>query len=228
MRFIDEVANLDNVGGPSLQGVGSSVNNMIQERANFAIQVTRLTADITEDLPYVIFGKSFIQAGYGEILSVPSGVTLSVKYGITQNLTDTIGNYQKVQLVYNDGANTDIVEIVSKGASSYPALLEALASDVFSVSNLRQSISPATSTSQFSTNLAVVSKSIFGKSSTNQLNVDSYKKPEQFQSGIIDIPLSANIDKETAFVGALIQTAGIAVTNSFTVTRIKKFNRNLL
>ncbi len=228
MDTIDHIYNdLSNLNG------GGSVNAMqsmsaYQEKANFAIQTKRLTANIAEELPYVLFGFAFLASGYSEVINLPSGVTCTVKAGLVQNTTDDAGTYKKVLLTYTSGANVDTVEITSKASSAYPTLLANMASDVFTISKVRQSISPATETSQFATQLAVVNKSIFGKAESNDINLDSYKKPEQFQSGIIDIGLNCSLDKESAFVGSLIAVAGITVTNSFSVSRIKKFNRNVL
>lgn len=235
MDVIDQINHsLDNVTGVPIPSGGSlqdvqGMGNGYRESANFAIQATRDAANIAGiDLPYVLFGWAFIQSGYREVIELPDSTTLSVKFGLLQNLTDTAANYDKVQLIYTNGGNTDTITIQSKASSAYPTLLANMASDVFTITKLRQSISPQTETSQFATSLKIVNRSIFGKREENDLNIDSYKRPDQFQSGIIDINITASLDKESAFVGAIIPVAGLSVTNSFSVSRIRKFNRNVL
>lgn len=227
--YIDEIdaqlGGLDNLQGVQVQGMRRGAI----EKANFAVQVKRLTANLDINLPYILFGQVFAASGFRDVLPLPSGITCTVSNGIVQHAIDDIAKYPALILQFSDGVLTDTVEITSKAAAAYPSLLAATSSDVFDVSKLRLSISPSTEDSQFDTDLSLVSKTIFGKEDKNPLNVASYKKPEQFQTGIIDIVLNnCGIDKEAGFVGELIPVAGITVTHSFSVSRINKFNRNLL
>ncbi len=231
MNYIDELSaemgGLDNLNGVSVQGMRRGA----VEKASFAVQVKRLSANIALPLPYAIFGAVFTASGYRDIITVPSGVTMEVVNGIqnSSELNLGAGEYGKTKLIFTEGANVDIVEITTKAAAGYPSLLAATMSDVFDVSKLRLAIAPSTEDSQFDTDLNLVSKTIFGKEDKNPLNIASYKRPDQFQTGIVDIVLNnVGIDKEAAFVGELIEVAGITVTHSFSVSRINKFNRNLL
>lgn len=220
-----ELSGLDNIDGVRVP----SMRKGAVEKANFAIQVKRLTNALDINLPYVIFGQVFSISGFVDILPLPSGITCVVSSGIAQHAIDDSAKYQTLTLQFSDGVDTDTIEITTKAAAAYPSLLAATSSDVFDISKLRLSISPSTEDSQFDTDLSVVSKTIFGKEDKNPLNIASYKKPDQFQTGIVDIVLdNVGIDKEACFVGEMIPVAGLTVTHSFSVSRINKFNRNLL
>jgi hypothetical protein len=70
--------------------------------------------------------------------------------------------------------------------------------------------------------LAVKRNSLFGKNISNTITIDSFKSPDQFQSGIVDIPLEVAFDKETALTGNMIQAAAVTLNINMDVTQIRK------
>lgn len=217
------IAELDSqLNQNSFEAVTGNVS--AQTKAVFKIRVTRVTATIAEDLPYAIFGRNFFANGYGTIIDVPTGLTLTVTNGL---ITSTPALYGTVTLSYTDGVNTDVINITSQGAAPYPALLEATISDVFKVTKFRLSTSAAT-LDQLDQDLSVKRNSLFGKNISNTITIDSFKSPDQFQSGIVDIPLEVAFDKETALSGNMIQGAGVTLNINMDVTQVRKFNANKL
>lgn len=223
--------HLENEIMNSLDNFGGSVNHfspapmdyksqMPNERASFDVKVKRLTANLAQNLPFCIFGAVYLGTNYNPLINVPSGLTLSVTYG-NSNDTDP-ANQNKVQLSYTDGVSTDIIEITTKAAAPYPALLQSSLTDLFQVGRLRLSLSDASQVSQLDTDLAVSSMSLFGKSASNVLSISSSKSPDQQQSGIVDIDLTASFNKETAFVGEIIPVANLQVTHTLSITRFNK------
>ena len=89
-------------------------NPSAQTKAVFKIRVTRATAAIAVDLPYAIFGRNFFSNGYGTIIDVPTGLTLTVTNGV---ISGTPADYGTVTLSYTDGVNTDEINITSQGAA---------------------------------------------------------------------------------------------------------------
>jgi len=199
-------------------------NPSAQTKAVFKIRVTRATAALAIDLPYAIFGRNFFSNGYGTIIDVPTGLTLTVTNGV---ISGTPADYGTVSLSYTDGVNTDEINITSQGAAPYPALLEATISDVFKVTKFRLSTSAAT-LDQLDQDLAVKRNSLFGKNISNTITIDSFKSPDQFQSGIVDIPLEVRFDKSTALTGNMIQSAGVSLNINMDVTQIVKFGSGSL
>lgn len=213
-------------GYDAVTGVQSANNDNrgIGEKATFDIKVQRLTAAIAAELPFMIFGGMYAQSGYVDFGLAPAGMTLLVRSGISHGVVEDSSLYGVTDFIFTQGANTDIVRVTSGAAASYPALLAATASDVFVLNNIRVSLSDATLVSQYNTSLAAVKKTIFGRTVENDLSQATFKKPEQFQSGIIDIPVKIGIDKESALRGAIIATAGFQVTYSIAVERFERFN----
>lgn len=222
----ESIKNMDNIGGNPSQPI-EQLGGML-EQSSFAVKVTRLTAALAQSLPFAIFARQYLSVGYKGFIEIPSGLTLTVRSGIFQNAGENPANYCKTQFIYTDGVDTDIIEVETSAASPYPALLEATISDVFKLSKMRISLSDATAVTQFSTDLRVAQKSIFGKAASNEIDQASYKDPAQFQNGIIDIPIQAGIDKETGILGQIIDEVAFTVTFSLFVSRTRRFNKNLL
>lgn len=202
-----------------------TVNSGEVEVAQVDVKVKRLTANIGVNLPFALFGRQFLASGYSPIIQVPSGLTLDVTTGMT---TPTPADYGKVIFTYDDGVATDAIEVTASAGSPYPALIEATLSDIFSLNRMRVSLSDASLQDQFTTALEINTKSLFGKQSSNAISQSAFKTPGQFQDGIIDITISAGLDKETAIVGEIIPAVGFTVTFSLFIARLKKLNKNLI
>lgn len=187
--------------------------------ANFGITITRATATIPHALPFALFGWQDLHNGYRNVLSdqLPAGVTLlSVKGGENDGLPD------QVEFEYTDGVNTDKV-IVTSNTYPYPSLLASNAVDTMRMSKIRLELGDPSKTNQFRFDILTKSNSPFGRGSFNKISATSFKTPQQFQQGIVDIDAVFDIDKETSIISKIIAEAGFEYTwNSF----LEKFDRN--
>jgi hypothetical protein len=96
------------------------------------------------------------------------------------------------------GAGTTTVGLVIVRCTQVPygTLLAALASDRFVMNMIRYVIPDTTKIGQYNNNIGLFKQSLFGKFDSDFLSPNSYKKPEQQQNGLIDIPLKKGIDKQ--------------------------------
>lgn len=79
----------------------------------------------------------------------------------------------------------------------YGTLLESIGSDTFRTNMIRY-ITDTTFVKQFANPIEIFTISLFGKFSNDSTNPNSFKLPEQFQNGIIDLPLKKVFTKHQA------------------------------
>jgi hypothetical protein len=206
------------------QGIVAMSNNQqpgnVLAAASFGITVTRVTATIAQPLPFAIFGQQDYQNGYRNVIGglLPTGVTLSTVRGGEVN-----GLANQVEFTYTQGANTDIVRVTSD-TYPYPSLLESSGTDLLRMSKIRMELSDATQANQFRQEMQSFSNSPFGKGTSNKISPTSFRTPQQFQTGIVDLDLVIDIDKETALYGRILNVTNFSVTfNSF----VEKFYRQI-
>jgi hypothetical protein len=193
-----------------------------QDKAQFDINITRLTNNILQPLPVGIFGSTHARSGYQGIIIPPPATTLVVVGGLNSPVA---GTSDRLRFTYTSGANIDSIDITCNQVP-YPVFLAALEADIFRISNIRYQLINSANTIQFSQAFKFQSKSLFGKDVSNDVSIGAYKKPEQFQPGIIDIPISADIDKET-LINANISESAIAYPFSITMSVfVEKFNKH--
>jgi hypothetical protein len=166
------------------------------DRAQFDLNVRRLTNAIAQPVPIALFGTTHLRSGYSQFLIPGVGTTVVVVGGLN---TPTAGTTDRIRFTFTNGANVDIVEVTCNQVP-YPVFLEALGADIFRISNVRYDITNTADVIQFAQSHKFTSKSLFGKLSEDDITIAAYKKPEQFQPGIVDIPIAANIDKETMLI----------------------------
>jgi hypothetical protein len=198
--------------GSQTAGAGRSV-------AQLTINVKRVTNTIAENLPFVLFGRTSLKNYYKNQLVnplLPSGVSYS-------NLTvAAFATSEKVIFEYTQGLNVDTVEVTLQNSNiTYPELLEALYTNMFEIGKIRHVISDTSSgkaLSQQNLGLYFFKNTMFGKTESNTLNPLDYKKPEQQQNGIIDIPETFRIDQERGIAGALVDVAGQTLSLSLFIS----------
>ena len=190
--------------------------------AQLKLTVTRVTANIVDaPLPFAMFGAQDYVNGYRNTLTgqlLPAGVTLvSVTGG------EVSGKPNRVDFTYTDGVNSDVVEVTSS-TYPYPSLLNSTSVDLLRMSKIRMELSDNTQAAQFRQDIQTVSNSPFGKGSTNKISATAFRRPDQFQAGIVDLDAVFEIDKETSIVSSILPVAGFEVTfNSF----VEKFYRQI-
>lgn len=88
---------------------------------------------------------------------------------------------------------------------AYGTLLDALASDMFTMNMIRYIMADQTAVglAQYNNNIFVCKQSLFGKFDSDFVSPNSFKLPEQMQNGVIDIPLVKGIDKQIALATAV-------------------------
>lgn len=192
------------------------------DRAQFDINITRLTNTIAQPTPIALFGTTHSKSGYSQFLIPGAGTTVTVVGGLN---TPTAGTSDRIRFTFVNGGNTDIVEVTCNQVP-YPVFLDALGADIFRISNIRYEILNAADVIQFSQQHNFTSKSLFGKLSSDDITIAAYKKPEQFQPGIVDIPIAANIDKETMMLLNVTQNASAYPFTFQLHVFVEKFNKH--
>lgn len=192
------------------------------DKAQFDIIISRATVTIAQNLECMVFGSQHLDGGYGNGMVNPaSGGSFVVTGGIWNTLPTT------VRFAHTVGANTDNINITCNQVN-YPTFLKAGLNATYRISNIRYTIadySDANALSQFSCPFEVRTKSLFGKADQNPISITSFKKPEQYQAGIVDIPVEIWVDGETGIVVSMTNLKVQTVTLSVFVERFNKQDR---
>lgn len=198
------------------------------EAANFTLSIRRSIFGggfpllSTAPLPFAIFGSSQAINGYRRLLNgiIPPTVTL------VQVFRGEYNSYpESVVFVYSDAAGQEQIEVQCPQVP-YPQLLEAAYTDNFKASKLRYTLSDATQVSQYTQPFAIYRTTMFGRQTNDTLDVATYRKPNDFQQGIVDLEGSINIDKEIAIVSAIIRTTTPNVPFGFNLSMfVEKYYR---
>ena len=212
--------------GSSRQAVGNPFPNSTNkvkrytgDFAQFDIKITRITNTITETLPVAIFGAMADFNDYNRVLNplLPAGVTLSI-----------LREPNKYRFKFQSGSNIDFIEVECQ-QTPYPSLVKASQFDLLKVAGVRYSISNASNTSQFSNSIIIDERSIFGAKKQNEITPSSFVSPDQFQSGIVDIPQAFETDKETTIITSIGNFSNFSITLSMFVAKWTKYNaKNVL
>lgn len=175
--------------------------------ASFNMTVNRLTHTIHQTLPVFIGASDLLSNGYREALAgyLPAGVTLSaVQYGTNAGAPFAT----RVSFTFTEGVNTDKIEITC-GTLPYPSFLAALNRNKMILSKLRINVpNVASASTQFSQNLTVYERTLFGKGATNDIQISGEFTPNQFQNGIVDIDEPIELLSNKGFIVPVID-AGI-------------------
>ncbi len=152
----------------------------------------------------------------------------SVPYALGSVYNNVVENGDFVLVIPMNGfvagaaATTVIAEIIVKCPNvSYGSLLSSLASDTFLINMIRYTVDPTLLT-QLQNQISIVSQSIFGKTSKDTLDPNTYITGGTYNKNIADIPLALVVNK---FVGLCVPINYDSVSISWTVTiqKIDKF-----
>lgn len=199
------------------KGVTIHPNSSVSDKAIFNIRVQRLTANIAAPLEIAIFGTTHAQSGYIGRINPAAGGSFVVAGGLNSAVAATV---DRMRFTHTVGAGVDIIDVTCLEVP-YPTFLNAQGTDLFVISNIRYTLDDATQTSQFAQALEQRQKSLFGKADQNPIPVLAFKKPEQFQAGIIDVPCNIPIDKES-FLALSVVNLVTSFTLSMFVSRFRK------
>jgi len=121
---------------------------------------------------------------------------------IDANVTPQLRKGDLVIPAYFDNGTTTYVAlmIVRCNQVGYGTLLDSLNSDRFIMNMVRYVMSDITAVglAQYDNNIFIMKQSLFGKFDSDNVSPTSFKMPEQFQPGIIDVPIKKGIDKQVA------------------------------
>jgi hypothetical protein len=201
------------------------------------VAAAALNAGLKTKLPLFLFGNSDFASGYKKLREqFPLSGGWSYGNPIVYGRDETPANWDATitnQLLLGDlvipvtsalpgaGTTTLGLSIVRCNQVAYGTLLDALNSDRFVMNMIRYVLDDATKTAQFSQNINFCKQSLFGKFNLDYLSPNSYKKPEQYQNGIIDVPAGWGIDKQKA-LASFVNYDCVGMTWSIFVNMISK------
>jgi hypothetical protein len=99
----------------------------------------------------------------------------------------------------------------------YTSLLAALGSDLVTLNMIRYVV-PAANVAQLAQQITFIKGSLFGKTSTDTLDPQTFITPGTFQPQIADIPITLPIDKNLIAATQIIYTAVVPMQFTWTVT----------
>jgi hypothetical protein len=99
----------------------------------------------------------------------------------------------------------------------YMSLLSALTSDTFVINMIRYVV-PAANVAQLAQQITLIKTSLFGKTSTDTLDPQTFITPGTFQPQIADMAITIPVDKNITIATQLIYTAVIPIAQTFTLT----------
>jgi hypothetical protein len=136
---------------------------------------------------------------------------------LTQN-GDVLFCIPMAGFVAGAAATTVIAEILVRCPNvAYTALLAALASDKITLNMIRYTV-PAAAVAQFAQQITIIKSSLFGKTSTDTLDPQTFITPSTFQPQICDIPITLPIDKNVTLATQVIYTAVVPIQLTWTLT----------
>lgn len=115
-------------------------------------------------------------------------------------------------------ATTHAAEILIRCPNvPYLSLLAALSSDLVTLNMIRYVV-PAAAVAQLGRQITLIKSSLFGKTSTDTLDPQTFITPGTFQPQIADIPITVPIDKNFIAATTIMYTAVVPIAFTWTLT----------
>jgi len=189
--------------------------NFLLKYGSGGVEVTpaALPAPIQVKQPYVVFGNTDYRGAYFRALTDNPlqggwairqiGVFGRDVFSLATVPIESVVEFGDLVFEYEvtSGAVYYAYVIIKCQQVAYGSLLSATSSDTFEMINIRFNIPDTTKVAQYNQNISIYSLSLFGKTETDRLTPTAFKNPEQFQVGIVDIPLVREMNKQTGFAG---------------------------
>jgi hypothetical protein len=188
-------------------------------------------------LPVFLFGHADFQAGFAKMkqsypvtgwtYGTPGiyGKDLFTPYAFDATVQADLENGDMVMpftsALPGGGTTSLALVIVRCSQVAYGALLGSISSDLFVMNMIRYVLPDTTQQAQYQQKLGIYYQSLFGKFDSDSLSPNSYKKPEQMQTNIIDIPLKRGIAKQDILASYIIYT-NVETDLSFFVFSVDK------
>lgn len=205
------------------------------------IAAAGLSAALKTQLPVFIFGNSDFASGFSNIKQAfPLNTWVYGRPGIfgKDDFSEfAFDAFVTANLITGDlvmpftsdlpgaGTTTVALAIVRCSQVAYGTLLDALNSDRFVMNMIRYNLPDTTQVAQYNNNIGIFNLSLFGKFNRDFVSPNSYKKPEQFQNGFIDVPLKLGIAKQDS-LGMYVNYTTIDITWSIFVWTVRKLTEN--
>lgn len=148
----------------------------------------------------------------------------SVEYisgSIFNNLTlpgDQLVLIPMAGFVAGAAATTVTAEIIIRCPNvPYTSLVAALSSDLITLNMIRYVV-PAANLAQLAQQMTLIKSSLFGKTSTDTIDPQTFVTPGTFQPQISDIPITIPIDKNFLVATEMLYTAVVPIIFSWTLT----------
>lgn len=139
----------------------------------------------------------------------PTPYSVSVVNSTAGTLTAVLFGYNQYQATANYGSAVGLVVTPSQANVSYIMLLSQSASQPFETSKIRVN---STNAAQVIQPLSIQSTDANGNTCTEQVITQMYFSPDQFQSGIVDVPVNKVIDGNTNISFGVFATTTVVLT----------------
>jgi hypothetical protein len=197
---------------PALPGIQGNLQAQINVQATVAVS----GAFGSSAVPVPIFGAYDAASNYTDVLNplIPSGTTLAI--------TNSADGKSKI-FTYTKGV-TSCAITVSLQEYPYNSFIEALKGSTFMLSQARYSVSDTSGTglAQMTQAMAYFSRSMFGKTVSDNVPLAASKSPYQQQIGVVDILGSYKVDASSGFTLLVNPLAGQVITLGSFITGADK------
>ena len=198
---------------PALPGIQGNLQAQINVQANVVVTGAWTSGAV----PIPIFGAYDAASNYADVLTplIPAGRTLAI--------TNTADGRGKI-FTYTQAAGITCAVTITLQEYPYNSFIEALKGSTFMLSQARYSVSDTTATglAQMTQAMAYFSRSIFGKTVTDNVPLDASKSPYQQQTGVVDILGSYKIDASAGFTLLVNPNNGQSITLGSFITGNEK------
>jgi hypothetical protein len=244
LELVEGVENSESSIGAKVGGIKG--NPVFKDQFNFRFKILYESAGLLVDpsalppvlqvpLPVFLFGNSDFAGGFNKARSyfpinswVPNPANA---YGIQGKETDAIPTAifapfiktGDLYFAFNTIAGVPVhtaVIIVNCPQVAYGSLLDSLNSDVLNINMIRYIVDPANE-NQFSNQILIIAKSIFGKTTDDKFDPGTFVTGKTFNMNIADIPINMEINRTKA-ICFYIEHDCVNFSWSITVSDTKK------
>lgn len=183
-----------------------------------------LNAALQNSLPFFLFGLLDLASGYRKLKgqysidanwtygipfifgSEASTVAIPLDATVIADLRDGDMVIPFTSALPGAGTTTLGLRVIRCKETGFGSVIEALVEDTFTLNKIRYNIPDNAQIDQFAEDMGVFDLSLFGKFGSDSLNPNTFKDPDQQQTGIIDIPFGKKFTKNTALASYLLYT----------------------
>jgi hypothetical protein len=212
--------------------VGAKPNVLGGSIAQFDLKIDRIfhsggvgaPTDPSDQFPVILFGASDHESFFTETMKkvqLPTGWLYDGCYCTPdQSLLALIGGWyvgQNGELIFvfvnpGSGSPSWLITRVRCQNVAYLNLLKATISDRFKAQKMIYALPNPANVAQFDNKIDIVKTSLFGKSTVDSINPNSYKTENAQRPEILTVPLNLTINKESSWVIPVNQGQSFALS----------------